>query len=262
MALIHPNLSLFFLFTASATQSTITHLIPQPLSTTHKEHFHNMASKNPAPADEPAPPPGRPSMAFRQLKYLPITLLLASTGVVAATDIAFFAFSFFYALFLSNYAFPPAPSSRQGPLFGANNKALARYVTAATVVSLILPGAYMVEGVAGGDWAGIRAAGPHVFLLAAQIFMEGMTFYLGLSMPAWVFVPVCYNSRRLFSIADWLAAEFSPSPAAGRAAWRVVGGRGLAVANMGFWSFNLFGFLVPVVLPRVLKRYYGTPATP
>lgn len=33
-------------------------------------------------------------------------------------------------------------------------------------------------------------------------------------------------------------------------------GRVLAVANMAFWSFNLFGFLIPVYIPKAFKMYY------
>lgn len=33
-------------------------------------------------------------------------------------------------------------------------------------------------------------------------------------------------------------------------------GRGLAVANFGYFSINLFGFLVPRFLPRAFDRYF------
>ncbi|KAG4121146.1 hypothetical protein ERO13_D11G188266v2 [Gossypium hirsutum] len=38
---------------------------------------------------------------------------------------------------------------------------------------------------------------------------------------------------------------------------RVYVGRVLALANMGFWCFNLFGFWLPVYLPKAFKMYYS-----
>ncbi|CAI0403261.1 unnamed protein product [Linum tenue] len=34
-------------------------------------------------------------------------------------------------------------------------------------------------------------------------------------------------------------------------------GRALAVSNMAFWGFNLFGLLLPVAVPICLKKYYA-----
>lgn len=33
-------------------------------------------------------------------------------------------------------------------------------------------------------------------------------------------------------------------------------GRGLAVANLAYFSINLFGFLIPRFLPRAFERYF------
>ena len=38
-------------------------------------------------------------------------------------------------------------------------------------------------------------------------------------------------------------------------AWHLFG-RLLAAVNLVFWGFNLFGFLIPVFLPRAFKRHF------
>ncbi|KAB1998409.1 hypothetical protein ES319_D12G087000v1 [Gossypium barbadense] len=66
-----------------------------------------------------------------------------------------------------------------------------------------------------------------------------------------------YNTR-IFSLVDWLRCEFTKvdNEYAGSGK-RVYVGRVLALANMGFWCFNLFGFLLPVYLPKAFKMYYS-----
>ncbi|CAH8296111.1 unnamed protein product [Eruca vesicaria subsp. sativa] len=39
---------------------------------------------------------------------------------------------------------------------------------------------------------------------------------------------------------------------------RLYAGKVLAAVNLGIWSFNLFGILIPVYLPRAFKRYYSS----
>lgn len=62
---------------------------------------------------------------------------------------------------------------------------------------------------------------------------------------------------------DWLGDEFGKTGVelSGVSRRRLYAGRGLAVANMAFWSFNLFGFLLPVYLPRVFRGYYSAPSS-
>ncbi|MFQ6645552.1 hypothetical protein Gotur_018833 [Gossypium turneri] len=66
-----------------------------------------------------------------------------------------------------------------------------------------------------------------------------------------------YNTR-IFILVDWLRCEFTnvDNEYAGFGK-RVYVGRVLALANMGFWCFNLFGFLLPVYLPKAFKMYYS-----
>lgn len=81
--------------------------------------------------------------------------------------------------------------------------------------------------------------------------MERVTFCGGFSLPIRVFVPVVYNAVRMYAIGDWLMSEVMKS---GR--WVTVG-TCLAMVNLVFWGFNLFGFLLPVYLPKAFKKYYG-----
>lgn len=92
----------------------------------------------------------------------------------------------------------------------------------------------------------------------SQVFMEGVAANDRFSTPIRVFVPVFFNSRRIFTLAEWLRDEFAKEDKEyGGSVRRLLVGRGLAVANMALWSFNLFGFLLPVYLPRAFKRYYS-----
>ncbi|RWW09939.1 hypothetical protein GW17_00026541 [Ensete ventricosum] len=204
-------------------------------------------------------PRRRRLLSFRHLNALAVLAVLAASGMVPATDLTFVLFSFVYLLLLSATAFPPLGppgAAADPPVFGARNRLLAAYVSVGAVVGLLLPVAYILDGVLAGDKEGIRAAAPHLFLLAAQVFLEGVTFSWRFSLPMRAFVPIFYNTKRLFTIVDWLASEFGKAEGEHGAARRLLAGRALAVANLAFWAFNLFGFLLPVYLPRALKGYY------
>lgn len=201
--------------------------------------------------------------SFRQLNMLTIAVFLSATGMVSLEDFGFVVFSFIYMYFLSKFSFPILSSSlEEPPVFGQNNKVLGLYVSMAAIIGLFIPIAYIFQGIFEGDKEGIKAAAPHVFLLASQVFMEGVVFSGRFSLPVRVFVPVFYNSRRIFSIVEWLRAEISKvdddeQGYSGSRRWRLYIGRGLAIVNMGLWSFNLFGFLLPVYLPKAFKKYYS-----
>ncbi|XP_042505640.1 uncharacterized protein LOC122082241 [Macadamia integrifolia] len=200
-------------------------------------------------------------LSFRQLSALAVIVIFPASGMVSFKDVAFTLFSPVYVLFLSKVAFPVLDPSTDPRVFGQKiNKFLSLYVPFTALIGLILPIGYIVEGILGGDKEGIKAAAAHFFLLCSQVFMEGLTFHAGFSIPIFAFVPVFYNSRRIFTIVDWLRAEMGKTVNAElstSAARRVYFGRALAVASLLLWCFNLFGFLLPVFLPRAFKRYYG-----
>lgn len=62
--------------------------------------------------------------------------------------------------------------------------------------------------------------------------MEGVTFNGKFSLPIRVFVPVFYNSRRIFTIMEWLRSEISKvDDEYGGNLRRVYMGRGLAAVS-------------------------------
>lgn len=197
-------------------------------------------------------------LSFRQLNALAVVTVFAASGMISAQDFAFVIFSLIYIFFLFKIAFPPPPQSKESSVFSPNTTILRLYVLVGAIIGLLLPIAYILEGIFEGDKEGIKAAAPHVFLLASQVFMEGVAFSDKFSTPIRVFVPVFYNSRRIFTIVDWLKTEFSKAEGDnGASARRLYLGRALALANMAFWCFNLFGFLLPVYLPKAFKKYYS-----
>lgn len=194
--------------------------------------------------------------SLHQLNALAVIIVLSASGMVSVENFAFVVLSFIYMYFISKVAFPPnSPDS--GPRVFEKNRILGLYVFIAAVIGLFLPIAYIFEGIVEGDTEGIKAAVPHVFLLASQVFTEGVAASCRFSLPIQVYVPVIYNSVRIFTIMDWLRSEISKvDQDYGGSTRRLLMGRGLAVANLAFWCFNLFGFLLPVYLPKAFKAYY------
>ena len=96
------------------------------------------------------------------------------------------------------------------------------------------------------------------FVFCQQSFMEGVAGNDRFSTPIRVFVPVLYNARRVFTLTEWLRDEFAKEDKeySGSVRRQMIG-RGLAVVNMAVWSFNLFGILLPLYVPKALKRYYS-----
>lgn len=197
-------------------------------------------------------------LSFRQLNALAVIIVLAASGMVSPEDTAFVVFSIIYMYFISKIAFPSVNPPKDSLVFDPKNKILRLYMLVSAIVGVFLPIAYIFEGIFEGDKEGIKAAAPHLFLLAAQVFMEGVAFSDRFSIPIRVFVPVFYNSRRIFTIVEWLRNEVSKvEQEYGGSARRLHIGRALAAANLAFWGFNLFGFLLPVYLPRAFKKYYS-----
>lgn len=211
-----------------------------------------------AAAAAATPPHKAGFFSFRQLNSLAVIIVLSASGMVSPEDFAFVLFSFVYMYFISKVAFPITHPSNESSVFDPKNKVLGLYVMVGAVFGFFLPIAYIFEGIFEGDKEGIKAAAPHVFLLASQVFMEGVAFSDRFSTPIRAFVPVFYNTKRVFTLVDWLRSEVSKDDEEyGGSARRLYVGRALAVANMGFWCFNLFGFLLPVYLPKAFKKYYS-----
>ncbi|KAE8658561.1 U-box domain-containing protein 32-like isoform X1 [Hibiscus syriacus] len=196
---------------------------------------------------EKSPKPANPVktgfLTLRQLNCLAVMIILAASGKVSREDLAFVVFSIVYMYFLLKVAFPRNVPPKDSVIFDLRNKILPLYLTAGAIIGLYLPMAYIIHGILESDTQGTKAAAPHVFLLTSQVFMEGVAFSNRLSIPIRVFVPVFYNSRRIFTLVDWMRSEFSKEDnehvISGN---RVYVGRVLALANMAFWCFYLLEF--------------------
>ncbi|XP_031108902.1 uncharacterized protein LOC116013352 [Ipomoea triloba] len=202
--------------------------------------------------EEAGKPQRRRFFTFRQLNVLAVMIVLSASGMVSIEDLGFVLFSIIYLYFISEAAFPQTNPPWTGSVFGQTNRTLRLYMLTSAVIGLLFPLAYIFEGIVEGDKEGVKAAVPHLFLLGSQVFMEGVASKDRFSLPVRVFVPVSYNTKRIFTLAEWLRSEISKEQNR-----RLYVGRGLAVANMAFWCFNLFGFLVPVYLPKAFKIYYS-----
>ncbi|XP_065867636.1 uncharacterized protein [Euphorbia lathyris] len=206
-------------------------------------------------------PPARKAsfLSLTQLISLAIIITLAANALISSQDLAFVIFSIIYIYFLSTFAFPPFPTPpKNPPIFDPKNRILPIYVSAGAIIGLFLPLIYILQGIFSGDKERIKTAAPHLFLLATQVYMEGVVFSDMFAIPIHVFVPVFYNSKRIFSIVEWLVTEFSIVEDADDSYVRVLFGRALALGNMAFWGFNLFGFLLPIYLPRAFNKYYSS----
>ncbi|KAE9611315.1 hypothetical protein Lal_00011762 [Lupinus albus] len=203
--------------------------------------------------------PKKPTfLSFRQLNCLAVVIVLSASGMVSFEDFASVVLSSIYMFILSKVAFPTLHPSREPPIFNPKNKVLGFYVLIGAIIGLFVPIAYILEGIVEGDKEGIKAAAPHVFLLASQVFFEGVAFSDRFSSPIRAFVPIFYNSVRIFTLMEWLRNEiYKVNEKHNGSDRRIYVGRVLAVANMAFWSFNLFGFLLPIYLPKVFKQYYS-----
>ncbi|CAN6842673.1 unnamed protein product [Brassica oleracea] len=202
--------------------------------------------------------------SFQQLNILAVILVLSASGLVTIEDFLFTILALIYFFFLSKLIFPPHKNpNRDAPLTSPTNKIFRLYVASAGIVGLLIPICYIFQGFLEDDKRGVSAAAPHVFLLASQVFMEGIAATCGFSAPTRILVPVVYNARRILTLVEWIMNEFSrEAPEYGKrttvSVRRMYAGKVLAAVNLGIWSFNLFGVLIPVYLPRAFKRYYGS----
>lgn len=205
------------------------------------------------------------SLSFTQLYVLVLIVVFSASGLVCLEDVAFVLLSSVYIFIVSKVAFPATSATSRVRAFG-KTRLFTLYVGTGGVVGLLLPLAYIFGGFVEGDKKGVEAAAPHVFLLSCQVFLEGLSYALEFSLPARAMVPVFYNTKRIFTILDWLRADFwkmtedldlpSSASSSSTAVLWLHFGRALAVANLVFWSFNLFCFLIPVYLPKAFRIYH------
>nr|XP_040251704.1 uncharacterized protein LOC109746257 [Aegilops tauschii subsp. strangulata] len=166
---------------------------------------------------EPTSPTARPHHHYylfscKHLNTLGAKAVLAFSTTVPLLEIAF-------AVLLLPYLFswPRWPSRKRPgkpnpslPVFlGLARLLLAAHTMGGFLVGAALPALYVLDGLRSGDTTGITAAAPHVFLLSAQVFIEGLTAAVPwrFSLPVRAAIPVMYNTRRMFVAGEWLRQE-------------------------------------------------------
>ncbi|KAL6956479.1 hypothetical protein U1Q18_044150 [Sarracenia purpurea var. burkii] len=188
-------------------------------------------------------------------------MVFSASGLVPLLDLIFPAFATAYFIALSKFAFPSRGSRSAGSREIFQGSRLFRaYVVIGTVIGLFLPLAYVLGGFARGDDHAVRSVAPHLFLLSFQILTENIISGLSLfSPPVRALVPLLYTVRRIFVIIDWVEDVWInkalPANAPLKDSVWYWFGRILAVANLVYFSINLFGFLIPRFLPRAFELY-------
>ncbi|CAL9118942.1 unnamed protein product [Musa textilis] len=204
------------------------------------------------------------SLRVIELQLVAFIMVFSASGLVPLLDLVFPAFSTFYVIALSRLAFPSTGSGASGgggrELF-RGSRAFRAYVVVGTTVGLFLPLAYVLGGFARGDDHSVRSATPHLFLLSCQILTEniinGMAIF---SPPVRAVITLLYTVRRVFVLADWVYdvwfnKRLQANASVNDVAWMWFG-RSLAIANMLYFSINLFVFLIPKFLPSAFENYF------
>ncbi|EHA8590971.1 hypothetical protein COCNU_scaffold029079G000020 [Cocos nucifera] len=205
------------------------------------------------------------SLRVIELQLVAFIMVFSASGLVPVLDLLFPLFASAYILALSRLAFPGVGGGGGGgggsrEVF-SGSRGFRAYVVVGTTVGLFLPLAYVLGGFARGDDHAVRSATPHLFLLSCQILTENVIGGLSLfSPPVRAMVPLLYTVRRIFVIVDWIYDVWFNKTLPANASIKDVAwlwfGKTLAIANFLYFSFNLFGFLIPRFLPRAFERYF------
>ncbi|XP_027343136.1 uncharacterized protein LOC113855706 [Abrus precatorius] len=199
------------------------------------------------------------SLRVIEVQLVAFVLVFSASGLVPLLDLAYSALVSLYLMALARFAFPSNGCGPQQIFLGT--RLFQGYVIVGTTVGLFLPLAYVLGGFGRGDKHAVRCASPHLFLLSFQILTENVISSFSLfSPPVRALVPLMYTVRRIFVDIDWIHNVWLKKTLPQNAylkdkAWFWFG-RVLAVANLIYFSINLFGFLIPRFLPRAFKRYF------
>ncbi|KAK9077179.1 hypothetical protein SSX86_005515 [Deinandra increscens subsp. villosa] len=200
------------------------------------------------------------SLRVIELQLVAFIMVFSASGLVPLFDLIFPIFTTVYLLVLSRLAFPSHGNTNNQIYQGTSSLIFRAYVILGTTIGLFLPLAYVLGGFARGDQHSLESATPHLFLLSCQILSENIISGLGLfSPPVRALVPMLYTVRRIFVILDWVQdvwvnKSLSPYAEIKEVAWFWFG-RVLALANLAYFSVNMFGFLIPRFLPKAFDQY-------
>jgi signal transduction histidine kinase len=198
-----------------------------------------------------------------ELQLMAFIVVFSASGLVPLIDILFPVVISIYAVVIGKLVFPRYKNAELSVFKG--NRVFQAYVIFGTLVGLFLPLAYVLGGFARNDQEAVRAATPHLFLLSCQVLSENLVSGLQIfSLPVRALMPLMYNTRRLFALVDWteemwITRHLSAHPTMNEEAWLRFG-QGLAAVNTIYYTINLFGFLIPMFLPRAFERYFESRA--
>ncbi|XP_068649811.1 uncharacterized protein [Aristolochia californica] len=204
------------------------------------------------------------SLRVIELQLVAFIMVFSASGLVPILDLGFPVLASVYLLLLARFTFPTrvcSSTSTSQQIF-RGNRFFRFYVVLGTTFGLFLPLAYVLGGFARGDEHAIRSATPHLFLLSCQILTENVISGLSLfSPPVRALVPLLYTVRRIFVVIDWVIDVWLNKKLPANAqiqdvAWSWFG-KVLAVANLAYFSINLFVFLIPKFLPRAFEQYFN-----
>lgn len=201
------------------------------------------------------------SMRTIELQLVAFIVVFSASGLVPMMDLIFPVFVTLYLFILSKFVFPSyhKEGGRMEVFHGSRNFQL--YLMLGTVLGLFLPLAYVLGGFARGDRDAVKACTPHLFLLSTQVLSENLVSNLGIwSPPVRAFLAAIYSARRIFSLAHWVDVQYSskplpPEPMFNDHAW-IWFGRALSIANLIYFSINMFCFIIPRFIPRAFQRYH------
>eukprot|EP00878_Enallax_costatus_P027608 GHUV01029742.1.p1 GENE.GHUV01029742.1~~GHUV01029742.1.p1 ORF type:complete len:203 (-),score=45.43 GHUV01029742.1:1117-1725(-) len=91
----------------------------------------------------------------------------------------------------------------------------------------------------------LRALGPHLYLIAAQVVCEFFSNNKHVARLPLMLVPIGFNTYRMWTLIAWCKAVV----AADMGSFHVC----LAFGNLLFWAFNLFVFLLLKMVPLYLN---------
>ncbi|KAG6791351.1 hypothetical protein POTOM_000468 [Populus tomentosa] len=199
------------------------------------------------------------SLRAIELQLVGFVMVFSVSGLVPLLDLVFPAFTSAYLLALSRFAFPSY--GRTSSEIFQGSRFFRFYVILGTTIALFLPLSYVLGGFARGDDHAVRSATPHLFLLSFQILTENIISGLSLfSPPVRALVPLLYTVRRIFVVIDWINDVWLNKTLPANAQVKDIAwywfGRSLAVANLAYFSINLFFFLIPKFLPRAFEMYF------
>ena len=115
-----------------------------------------------------------------------------------------------------------------------------RWLKLGVWIGLLGPLALTARWTAAGDVHRAQALARPLFLLCCQALAEASSRRNAL--PIRILIPVAFNTIRLGYLWQWMFVTSSD--------------RWLAVANLVYWSLNLFGFLLPIGVIKYMRAHF------